>query len=105
MSRRQEQRRKQAARQLSEDLAWLMDDARGRRVAWWLLSKLNAFGPLMTGNSQTFYNIGRRDAAIDLMAELRAVSLTNFRRMEDEVLSAQEIDALADSQPDDEPDA
>lgn len=48
------------------DLAWLMSSPRGRRVFWRLLKRTNVFGSSMTGNSQTFYNEGRRSVGIEL---------------------------------------
>jgi hypothetical protein len=44
-----------------------------------------------TGNSSTFYTMGRHDFVRRLANDMRAVALADYRRMEDEFLSAQKI--------------
>lgn len=50
--------REQAEAQLNLDFKWLMTDERGRRLMWELLKQTQMYVDPMTGNSQTFYNLG-----------------------------------------------
>jgi hypothetical protein len=49
------------------DLELTFNTPHGRRVAYYLLSRLGLFRTSMTGNSLTFFNEGKRDAALLIM--------------------------------------
>lgn len=92
MSRRSDKRDKLARQQRESDLKWLMAQPQGRRIVAELVESsgmdtVSAF----TGNSGTFYTMGRHDFVRRLANDLRAVALADYRRMEDEYLSAQKI--------------
>lgn len=92
MSRRSDKREKLARQQRESDLRWLMAQPQGRRIVAEMVESsgmdtVSAF----TGNSGTFYTMGRHDFVRRFANELRAVALTDYRRMEDEYLSAQRI--------------
>lgn len=71
---RDEQRRRQQV----EDFKWLMAHKQGRRLMWRLLSMAGVFRTSMTGNSSTFFNEGRRDIGLQLMAEINDHSLDAY---------------------------
>lgn len=52
--------REQAKAQSNLDFKWLMSDERGRRFMWELLGECGMYRDPMTGNSQTFYNLGQQ---------------------------------------------
>lgn len=64
-----------------EDFKWLVAHKQGRRILWRLLSMTGVFTSSMTGNSQTFFNEGRRDIGLQLMAEVNEHSLEAFVQM------------------------
>lgn len=64
-----------------EDFKWLVAHKQGRRLLWRLLSMTGVFTSSMTGNSQTFFNEGRRDIGLQLMAEVNEHSLEAFVQM------------------------
>lgn len=64
-----------------EDFKWLVGHKQGRRLLWRLLSMTGVFTSSMTGNSQTFFNEGRRDIGLQLMAEVNEHSLEAFVQM------------------------
>jgi len=85
---------KRAQAQRAADLAWVINDPRGRRFVQRMVddSGLHAVSP-MTGNSHTFYNLGRLDFIQQLLNDARVVSLANVRLMEDEsIVRAQEAE-------------
>lgn len=51
-----------------DDFKWLMGSKRGRRIVWRLLDETGVYRTSMTGNSSTFFNEGRRDVGLRLMA-------------------------------------
>lgn len=69
----QERRIKRAAELLEEGFRFILDDEKGRRVLWWLLSECGVFRISMTGNSATFFNEGRRDIGLRLMDRIMAL--------------------------------
>jgi hypothetical protein len=98
VSRRSDKREKLRLQQRASDLRWLLANERGRRIVADLIESsgmdtVSAF----TGNSGTFYTMGRHDFMRRFANELRAVALADYRRMEDEFLTAQQI---AEQQPD-----
>lgn len=75
LTRQQEQRLSEerfAMRREQEldDIAWLMSEHRGRRLMFRLLSMSNVFSSSFTGNSETFFNEGRRVIGTTLMKDI-----------------------------------
>lgn len=62
---RRDSLRKQIA---ADDFKWLMSEERGRRFVWDLLDRAGIYRTSMTGNSQTFFNEGRREFGLYIMA-------------------------------------
>jgi hypothetical protein len=71
---REAQKRKQEI----EDFKWLVAHKQGRRILWRLLSMSGVFRTSMTGNSNTFFNEGRRDIGLQLLAEVNEHSLDAY---------------------------
>lgn len=61
-----------------EDFKWLVAHKQGRRILWRLLSMSGVYRTSMTGNSSTFFNEGRRDIGLQLLAEINEHSLDAF---------------------------
>lgn len=53
-----------------EDLRFLLSTIQGRRFVWRQLSECGVFKSSFTGNSTTFFNEGRRDVGLKLMADV-----------------------------------
>lgn len=68
-------------RQEVDDFKQLMDTASGRRFVWRLLSITGVYRTSMTGNSSTFFNEGRRDVGLQLLAEIHEHSIDAFVQM------------------------
>lgn len=66
----QEQLEAFLAQQKKDDLAWLMDDPRGRRFMWDLLGRCGVFRTSFTGNSTTFFNEGQRNIGLSYLDEI-----------------------------------
>lgn len=61
--------------QANLDFKWLMSDERGRRFMWELLTECRVYHDPMTGNSQTFYNLGQQRVGRWLIERLHTVCL------------------------------
>ena len=61
---------KRAREEAEEDLRWLMHDARGRRLMMRLLDSTGLRREPMTGDNQTFYNLGRMALGRELEADI-----------------------------------
>ena len=59
-----DQAQQRAAQQEKDDFEWLMNDIRGRRFMWRLLSVSGVFTTSFTGNSTTFFNEGQRNIGL-----------------------------------------
>ena len=55
------------------DLRHVMTSAQGRRFVWRFLADAQIFGTCYTGNSQTYYNEGRREYALKYFADTQAM--------------------------------
>lgn len=56
-----------------EDVKWLMGQLRGRRFMWDLLDKSGFRREPMTGNAQTYFNLGAAKIGREQEAELHAI--------------------------------
>lgn len=52
--------RRLARETLAQDIEWLMASPRGRRLVWDLLAFTGIYRQVFTGNSETFFNDGKR---------------------------------------------
>lgn len=59
-----------AQEQQAEDVRWLMADPRGRRLMWSWLEFTGVRRTAMTGNSQTFFNLGVQNVGLMLEANI-----------------------------------
>lgn len=59
-----------AQEQQREDVQWLMSDPRGRRLMWSWLEFCGVRRTAMTGNSQTFFNLGVQNVGLMLEANI-----------------------------------
>lgn len=67
-------REKRRVHQRESDLKAVMSTAEGRRFVWYLLDDIcQLHGGSYTGNSQTFFNEGRRSVGIQVMQELQRI--------------------------------
>lgn len=74
--------REQLARgQLEGDLAWLMNQAQGRRFMAYLLDLTGTQRSSFTGNSTTFFNEGARSVGLVLLDQVKAVALDDYFAM------------------------
>lgn len=53
-----------------EDICEVMGTVAGRRWFWRRMAKSNMFSRCFTGNSETFYREGRREAALEELQEV-----------------------------------
>lgn len=58
-----------------DDIAWLMSEKRGRRIMYRLLEMTAVFTSSFTGNSQTFFNEGRRAVGTTLISDISEAGL------------------------------
>jgi hypothetical protein len=70
-----------------EDLSKMLNDPAGRRVLWRILDQSKLLAPdMFTGNSTTFYNLGKRDLGLWLYNEIMGSEPKAFMTMMDEQL-------------------
>lgn len=73
------------AEQDSKDLQWVMDDERGRRFVWWVLSFAGLFRSPYTGEAISHaFNEGIKQIGYKLNSELKTHCYENFILMERE---------------------
>lgn len=54
------------------DIAWLLNDVRGRRLYWHWLGNAHIFKTSFTGNSETFFREGERNIGLKMLDDLNA---------------------------------
>ena len=57
----------------AEDLKWIMENRRGRRFVWRLLSKAGIYRSSFTGNSTTFFQEGMRNIGLMIVHDIHEV--------------------------------
>ncbi len=66
--------RQRAARDREkDDFKLLMSEKWGRRIAWRLLDRCGVFRTSFTGNSETFFNEGKRNIGLMIVGEIHDV--------------------------------
>lgn len=63
-------RAKTAAKQEADDLKTVMSTVQGRRFVMALLDRTGLFRTSFTGNASTYFNEGRRDVGLRLLADI-----------------------------------
>jgi hypothetical protein len=70
-----------------EDLSKTLNHPAGRRVLWRILNESKLLAPdMFTGNSTTFYNLGKRDLGLWLYNEIMGSEPKAFMTMMDDQL-------------------
>lgn len=72
---------KDARQQAMDDLNAVLGTPAGERVIWTILEACGVFRTSMTGNSQTFFNEGRRSVGLEIFAAINEADATAFGRM------------------------
>lgn len=68
-------------RNIEDDLLWVLSTTQGRRFLWGLLEKASVFRNAMTGNSQTFFNLGVQSIGQDLLGQITSVDPDAYVKM------------------------
>lgn len=68
-------------RDAEDDIVWVLSTRQGRRFLWKMLEKANVFRNAMTGNSQTFFNLGAQSIGQDLLREITEASPEAYIQM------------------------
>lgn len=76
-----EQEARLNAEQFEKDFNWLMDNPAGRRLMSGWLKDTGIYEKSYTGNSETFYNEGRRGFGLELLGKVNTLCPTNFITM------------------------
>ena len=77
-----EQAQRKAQEALDEAVRWLLGDARGRLVAWWLLEQAGVFRTSFAGTAEhTAFNEGRRDLGLRLLNRVMDVDADAYGLM------------------------
>jgi len=61
-----------------DDIKFMMKTKQGRRFMWRLLTVGNIFRKCFTGNSQTFYNEGKREMTLEFYQDIMEASPDQF---------------------------
>lgn len=69
---------KHQALSLVRDYGSVFGTAEGKKVLWDILNNAGIFAGMFTGNSQTFYNLGRRDIGLRVLEHVMAADPTIF---------------------------
>lgn len=62
-----------------EDLRAVLTSPAGFRVLLVLMERMHQFEPIYTGNSTTFYNLGKHEAGRGLLMELAMADIETFK--------------------------
>lgn len=81
---RRERKIKRDNELLSDAWRWLLDDEKGRRIAWALLEETHVFRTSMTGNSQTFFLEGERNIGLKVLDRIMTTAPDAFALMQRE---------------------
>jgi hypothetical protein len=78
-------------RQRLVDLKALLELPHGRRFIWWMLDAAGVYKSSFTGNSTTFFNEGRRDLGLQLLAKIAESSPESLVLMMQESKKREEL--------------
>ena len=73
--------RKELELELKNDIRTIVSTPAGRRFLWWLLSITGPHLPSYTGNSDTFFNEGRRSVGLEVEHRLVAADPATYLAM------------------------
>jgi hypothetical protein len=76
-----QEKRKDLERELGNDISNIVQTESGKRFIWWLLSMSGVHLPSYTGNSDTYFNEGRRAIGLEILHRLVAYSPGTFEQM------------------------
>lgn len=77
------------------DLRKVLSLPEGRRLIWKILAEAGVFRSSFTGNSETFYNEGRRRIGLFILNEIMTVKPEAFTQMQQEVAFEAKAEARA----------
>lgn len=63
------------------DLKAILDTAHGRRFLWKLLGEARMFHPCFTGNSETYYLLGKRDFGLKILRDCHIADKNAYHKM------------------------
>lgn len=100
----QKQREKRDQLLLENGERYVMSDARGRYFIRWLLAECGMYRQSFTGNSETFFNEGKRAVGIQLTMELEAGVPEEFllmwkEHLEERVKTEEQLEEKKDAVP------
>jgi hypothetical protein len=99
-------REKLKERMRNDDLTFVLGSPQGRRFFWDVLDRrAGTFSGSFTGNSQTFFNEGRRSVGIELMADAQQLAPELYGLALQEQLKATAEESLLLRQPEEKTDA
>ncbi len=71
------------------DVEFVLSTPQGRRFLWRLLGVCHVFKTSFTGNSTTFFNEGKRDIGLRLLADINEASPDSYLKMMQEAKKEQ----------------
>ena len=74
------------------DLAWVLSDARGRRVLWRIIASAGVWERIRAPNPDIHYREGRRDVGIELMERIDSVDNATIPLMMQEARTQELLD-------------
>jgi hypothetical protein len=70
-----------------DDLRTVMGTEQGRRFIWDLLGDAGVYRTSFTGNSETFFNEGKRQIGLSILGRITEVCPAEYLKMQQEALS------------------
>lgn len=74
------------------DMAWVLSDARGRRVLWRVIAGAGVWDRIRAPNPDIHYREGRRDVGIELMERIDSVDNSMIPLMMQEARNQELLD-------------
>lgn len=78
--------------QFEADLMWLMNDGRGRRIAWWLLEQCHVYATSFRTSAEMPFLEGERNIGLKLINEIRMVCPEQNLAMEQDAIARRKRD-------------
>lgn len=76
-----ERQQEKAAMQRREDIEWMLQSERGRRILFDLVEGTRSFEVSFTGNSGSYFNDGRKSVGLEYFHEIMGISPDSFTLM------------------------